>query len=205
MAFPWEALLNGGATLASALLGARAINKATTAEQKAATNTAGAITASADQTRADLEPWRKAGVNALGWLENANIPGQMTGDQIAEHVKSLPGYRFAEEELDKNIDRRHAASGNRFSGRGFKEMTRWKNKYLLEPAFQNWLGQMGQIAGYGPAATQNAGTVGMNAAINAGGQNVLAAQNAGQNALGQTGLYTDALQSIMRDVFASMR
>lgn len=225
MAFPWEAVLAAGGKLGStvvepgllktllaaggefgtSLLGQSAVDKASQAEIDAAQRTAQAFTSQAGRTTADLEPWRKAGINALQWLENANIPGQMSGDQIAQHITSLPGYRFAEEELDKTIDRRHAASGDRFSGRGMKEAVRWKDRYLLQPAFQNWLGQIGQQAGYGPAATQRQGTIGSNAVGNVGRMDLLGAQNVGQQAIGRADMYSSALQNIMQAVNESMR
>ena len=83
-------------------------------------------------------------------------------------------------------------------------MVRWKNQYLLQPAYNNWLGQVGQMAGYGPAATQKQGTTGMNAAINTGKYGVLGAQNQGQQAVGTNQLYANALKSVMETVFDSM-
>ena len=91
MAFPGEEVINGAVTVGTVLLGKDAIDKATKAEEKAAAEAAALIKTQSDKTQADLEPWRQAGVNALGWLENANIPGQMTGDEISEHLKSTPG------------------------------------------------------------------------------------------------------------------
>jgi len=171
----WETALKVGVPLVTTLLGVKATKDATKANtratQQAAQTVATAtgqgqaeIKAALERNRADLEPWRQAGVNALGWLTRLNTPGAVDPAAVEGHVRGLPGFQFQERELQKAIDRRHAASGNRWSGRGLKEMTRWMGDNLYAPTYQNWLGQLQTLAGYGREGNTLMANLGANTA-----------------------------------------
>lgn len=73
----------------------------------------------------------------------------LSPENVTNYLTQTPGYQFQQNELQKAIDRRHAATGNRDSGRGYKEMTRWMQDNLTGPTYRNWLSDLSAIAGYG--------------------------------------------------------
>ena len=85
-----------------------------------------------DQTRADMKPWREAGVNALGQLQNADFQKDFTmGDFMAD-----PGYQFRMSEGAKAIERSAAARGGLNSGATLKALTRF-GQNTASSEFQN--------------------------------------------------------------------
>lgn len=74
-----------------------------------------------DQSRADQEPWRQAGVNALGQLTQRTAPG---GDLMRNFAMSDfqadPGYAFRQAEGQKAITNSAAARGGLLSGAAAK-------------------------------------------------------------------------------------
>lgn len=189
-------LLEIATPIVSAFLGSKAASKA------ADRASAGVAQASAlqrqqfEQTRADLEPWRKAGVNALRWLTDLSTPGALPGDTVGSYLTGLPGYRFAEGELQKAIDRRHAATGNRMSGRGYKEMTRWMNENLVQPSYRNWLSELATLAGYGREGNRLVASLGANTAANLGNLNLQGANIGAEAAAAPYLLWNNALQNV---------
>lgn len=104
----------------------------------------------------------------------------LSPQNVTNYLTQLPGYQFQSEELQKAIDRRHAATGNRDSGRGYKELTRWMQDNLTGPTYRNWLSDLSAVAGYGRDAN----------ATNA--QAGLATSNAISNLYGNRGQATAA-------------
>lgn len=78
--------------------------------------------AATTQARSDLNPWRQAGVDALGKLQ-AKIdagPGEFTAD---------PGYQFRLAEGQRALDASAAARGGALSGRALKEGMRYSQDF----------------------------------------------------------------------------
>ena len=222
MALPWDKIISGGITLGSALLGTSATSSAAKtaakasqqAQQGVAASTAAAqdeIRRQFDLTRADMAPWRESGRNALAMLTKLNTPGAMAPGEVEGYLRALPGFDFQERELQKQVDRRQAATGNRFSGRGYKEAVRWMNDALYQPTYRNWMQDLGTLAGYGrdgdrtvatlgDNAAARIGTLGTNAATAIGNAGINAADAAGQGRLAQNAIWSNALQTLASDL-----
>jgi TolA-binding protein len=222
MALPWDKIIGGAVTLGSALLGTKAANTAAKTTQQAAATAAQGVQAASgaaqdeirrqfETTRGDMAPWRAAGTNALALLTRLNTPGGMAPGEVEGQLRGLPGFAFQEQELQKQIDRRHAGSGNRFSGRGMKEATRWMNDALYQPTYRNWMSDLETLAGYGRDGNQtiasmggnaasSIGTIGTNAAGAIGSAGITAADAAAQAGLAKSGIWNNALQTLASDL-----
>lgn len=200
MALPWDKIIGGAVTLGSALLGSQAASKAAKTTQQATQQAANTVQTQLNQSRADLEPWRKAGVNALGILTKLNTPGAMSPQEVEAQLRATPGFGFREQELQKQIDRRHAATGNRFSGRGMKEAMRWMDGNLYGPAYNQWTNDLAMLAGYGRDGTAQANVLGANAASGINQARLKAADYAAEMAVGQRGVWNNALQTLAKDL-----
>lgn len=221
MAIPWGDIFKIGAPIAGAVIGGISASNASKAQTKAIqaatqqTSQAGADAAAEirrqyDTSRADLEPWRREGANALALLTKLQTPGAMAPGEVESYLRSLPGFTFQESELQKNIDRRNAATGNRLSGRGLKEMTRWMQDNLYGPAYRGWTNDLQTLAGYGQNGSQLTANLGANAASNAANIRTGTAsgisnlgleggQVAGMNNLTQGVLLANALKGIQNN------
>lgn len=74
-----------------------------------------------DTSRADLQPWRQAGMQALPQLQNADFQRDFT----AADFQADPGYAFRMAEGQKAIERSAAARGGLGSGATLKELTKY--------------------------------------------------------------------------------
>jgi hypothetical protein len=188
-----------GATVVSSLVGARA-SKSAASTQAAAADRAGELQRQQfEQTRADQEPWRQAGVNALGKLEGM-ADYTMFGP---EQFSADPGYGFRLAEGRKALASKARARGGAVSGTSLKAMQDYAqesasnefsnafNRYQIERGAK--LGPYQTLAGFGQTATNQLGQFGANYASNAG--NLMtggaAAQAAGQ--VGQANAITGGL------------
>lgn len=167
-------LLSGGASLSkyltpaailgSSIFGAQAASKAADT-QAAAQSQANQLAYSIwQQQNAQQEPWRQAGVTALGKLQAAS-------DYTPFNYNSMtadPGYAFRLSEGQKALDRQAAARGGLISGGALKAATRYGqdmgsqeyqnafNRYQTER--QAKLAPLQTLAGYGQSATNAANT-----------------------------------------------
>lgn len=172
----------------SGYMGSKAAKRSANAQVQAAAIQADESQRQFDLTRADTKYQRELGEKGL------RSAGDMilSGDPSAELAKT-PGYRFRLSEMEKALQRRQAASGNRFSGKALREATRYGQDFASNE-FDRALDRRFRLAGYG--------TSGINTAANAGAQNAaaqgLAAMNAGraiaQGAIGQASAWNNAIQ-----------
>lgn len=192
----WGLAALGGATVISGLFGSSAAKKGA-AQQDAATRYAAELQLQAqretiaaqnaaldkslgfqqrqlDQTRADSEPWRTTGVDALGQLAGlANYDPTPT----AESVMAEPGYQFGLTQGRNALQGSAAAAGGLYSGRALKELTQFGNDYgttKFNDAFNRQRATFGDrwnrlsgLAGTGQVATQQVNAAGQNFANNA--------------------------------------
>ena len=187
--------LQPAAILGSSLLGANAASKGADI-QAAAQREANQLAYSMfKEQQAAQEPWRQAGIGALGKLTAASDYTPFGMDQF----NADPGYGFRLSEGQKALDRSAARRGGLISGSALKAATRYGqdmgsqeytnafNRYQTER--QAKLGPLQSLAGVGQSATNQ---MGVNAAnySNTAGQgltdigNVQAAGGIGQaNAL----------------------
>ncbi len=99
-----------------------------------------------DQQRADMEPWRQAGQNALG---------QMQGDFMAGW-KTDPGYQFRMNEGMKAINSAAAARGMAGGGATMKALTRYGQDFAsneYDKAYNRNFNRLSTLAGFGSQAS----------------------------------------------------
>lgn len=83
------------------------------------------------QARSDLNPWRQAGVDALGKLTEKVFAGP------GDYTES-PGYQFRLDEGQKSLERTAAAKGNVMSGAAVKAATRYGQDFATND-YDNFL------------------------------------------------------------------
>jgi hypothetical protein len=188
-------------TVGSSIMGSRAA-------KSAAQTQAGAAAAATDaqermfERQVELqEPWRKAGVNALGQLESdrTKMPAAFSSKMV--NMTQDPGYAFRISEGMKALDRSAASRGGLFSGSTIKGAQRF-GQDLASQEYQNsynralteynarvgreatGYNRLASLAGIGQTATNTltsaAGQLGQNI-----GSNIIGAGNA--MAAGQVG------------------
>lgn len=132
-----------------------------------------------DTQRADLEPWRQAGMRALSGLEDKNLLGDYQGD---------PGYQFRLSEGNKAINNAAAARGMGNSGRTLKELQRYGQDFASNEysnAYNRAFSRLSTLAGFGNQATSNMNNAAQNygnavSANQIGLGNSIASANIGQ-------------------------
>lgn len=134
-----------------------------------------------DTTRSDFAPWRQAGVNALGRLENP-----------LESFQKDPGYEFVRNEGMRNIENRFSASGG--GGNAMRALADYSNN-LASTEFSNWWNRQSGLAGTGQAATGSTAAYGANAANNISAAYGNNANNQASIGLWNAGNMNNALQT----------
>lgn len=180
------AWLTGGAILGGALIASDSAGDAVDAQTNAANN-ADALTREqmamqerlANQARADMEPWRLKGIDALNKLSAAP-------DFTGANLQNEPGYQFGLSEGMKGLTNSAAARGSVLSGAALKAATRYAQDYAgtkFDAAFGRDAinkNRLASLAGVGQTA---AGANGANA-MQLGGQLAQGSQSLAQNQLG---------------------
>ena len=189
------------ATAGSALLGSLATNRAAKTQAEAAQQGIDAQQRMYEQTRADQEPWRQAGMTALNQLIPLATNYQKFG---MDQFQRDPGYQFRLDEGLKALDRQAAARGGLISGSALKAASRYGQDYASNEytnAFNRYqaernaqLNPLQSLAGVGQSATNYLG----NAAQNMGQAQAQGAQAIGSarasGYLGQSNLLNQAIQ-----------
>lgn len=165
MSFVTAAMIAGGATLASSLIGSNAASRASKT-QAAAADQATQLQRDMFNKQVELQqPYQQAGVNALNRMQNGDVMGMMD-----------PSYQFRLGEGMKALDRTAAARGGLISGGALKAAQRYGQDYA-STEFGNAYNRLAGLAGIGQTATNtmgaNAGQFGVNA-----GNNMMAGANA---------------------------
>jgi len=189
------------ATAGSALLGSLATNRAAKTQAEAAQQGIDAQQRMYEQTRADQEPWRQAGMTALNQLVPLATNYQKFG---MDQFQRDPGYQFRLDEGLKALDRQAAARGGLISGSALKAASRYGQDYASNEytnAFNRYqaernaqLNPLQSLAGVGQSATNYLS----NAAQNLGQAQAQGAQAIGSarasGYLGQSNLLNQAIQ-----------
>lgn len=174
MSFVTAALIGGGATLASGLMGAQAAKDSAKIQAKSA-DRATALQREMFEKQLEMQkPWQEAGEQALNKLIPLTDYTAFGMDQF----QADPGYAFRLSEGMKGLERSAAARGGLLSGATLKGIQRYGqdmasqeytnafNRYQAER--QARLGPLQSLAGVGQTATQQIGQAGQNYAANAG-------------------------------------
>jgi len=150
-------------------------DRAQAAQQRATDSANSTLRGMYDQQRADMEPWRQAGSQALG---------QMQGDFMANWQQQDPGYQFRMNEGMKAINSAAAARGMGNSGATMKALTKYGQDYAsneYDKAYNRNFNRLSTLAGFGSQASNtnvnSAGNYGSQVAGNAIGMGNASASN----------------------------
>jgi hypothetical protein len=191
-------------SIASGVIQSGAAKSAANTQANAANAANATASSEYQQTRADQEPWRQAGMTALGQLGTLTADG---GDlnrkfTMADFIKD-PGYAFRMSEGAKAIERSAAARGGVLGGGTLKALSRYNQDFASQEynnSYSRWnqennqqFGRLSSIAGLGSqanAANQQASQNYTNTfsnntmgAANASGAAQIGAANAMSNSL----------------------
>lgn len=194
------------AVVGSAVIGAYASNKAGKAQAQAAGEASDAQLQAQresntlqkemyDQNRADMEPWRNAGMGSLSQLVTGLKPGgEFNRNFGMSDFQADPGYAFRQAEGQKSIDNSAAARGSSLSGATLKALTRfgqdtasgeYQNSYnRWNNDVSNRFNRISGVAGTGQQATQQIGSMGQQTAGNIAQGNMNTANNVAGNTIG---------------------
>lgn len=192
MSFIAVGIGTGIATIGGAVIGANAAGDAAD-KQTAASNYATDVQHQQyEQTRKDLEPWRRTGEGALSKLGSPDYMRDFTVSDFSAGMD--PGYQFRMQEGQKAIERSAAARGGLNSGGTMKAISRYGQDYAsneYQNAYNRFnadrdrrFNRLSSLAGLGQTANSQTGQAGMNYATQAG-QNAMGAANA----QGAAGMY----------------
>jgi hypothetical protein len=141
MSFVTAAMIAGGATLASSLIGSRAASKAADVQAQAAEQGTAAQERMFNRQVELQEPWRQAGMNALNRMQSGDVMGMMD-----------PSYKFRLGEGMKALERSAAARGGLISGGALKAAQRY-GQDVASTEFGNAYNRLAGLAGVGQTAT----------------------------------------------------
>jgi hypothetical protein len=165
MSFITAAMIAGGATLASSLIGANAASRASKAQASAA-DQATQLQREMFEKQLELQkPYQEAGVNALAKMQKGVVSDYMD-----------PSYQFRLGEGMKALERNAAARGGLISGGALKAAQRYGQDYASQE-FGNAYNRLAAMAGVGQTSSTNMGNAAGAFGANAG-QNYMGAANA---------------------------
>jgi hypothetical protein len=173
--FDWTKFLSGSGSIWPQLLGsgvgALASWLGSQAQVKSAEEANQLLWAMYQQNRADLEPWRTAGISGLNNMVKMTTPGEKIGAMYMD-----PGYRWRVSQTEQAIDRALASRGMYDSGRALKQINRDIGG-LSSVEYGNAFNRNASLANLGQTATNtgvNAGTTAAGSVAN----NITGAGNA---------------------------
>lgn len=141
------------------------------------------------QQRADQEPWRMAGQNALQEIQD---------NKFMDNWQQDPGYAFRLQEGQKALEAAAAARGRSNSGATLKALTRYGQDFAsgeYNNVYNRTYNRLANLAGIGQAATNSTANAGTNYANNAA-NNILQSGNAqAAGTIGQANAWSGALQN----------
>lgn len=178
----WVAAAIGGASLIGGYLQSNAASDAASAQQRAAQQANDLQYRMFSEQRADQEPWRQAGIQALGGLQNSDFQRDFTmSDFVAD-----PGYNFRMNEGLKAIQASASARGGGGGGTLKSLMNYGQNMASQEysNAYNRFnedrtrrFNRLSSLAGIGQTANSQVANAGQNYA-NQASSNILGAGNA---------------------------
>ncbi len=211
----WGVVAVGVGTAAAGYMASEdASSRAADAQRQATDSANGIQTSQYGQTRADQAPWRNAGANAIGELQQ-QMPDLNRSFSMAD-FRADPGYQFQMDQGNKAIERSAAARGGLNSGATMKSMANY-SQGLANQDFQqarnnftndqtNRFNRLSSVAGLGQTSANATTAAGTNMANNLSNNvtnmgNATAAQNIQQgnnfNNMLSTGMNTWMQQQMM--------
>ncbi len=175
-----------GATLAGGALASRGAGKASKAQVGASREAIDEQRRQFDLTRADLAPFREAGVNALNQFVASLGPG----------FEESEAFRF---NLDRGIDainRTAAARGKALSGEAVRGAVDFAEG-LASQEMNNYLNRLAALSGVGQTATTAGAGFGANTAGNIGNLLVNAGDARASGFVGQANAINDSINNLL--------
>lgn len=154
----WNGLTGGSGSPMDSLTGAGASRDAVKAQTEAAAMANATQRYMYDTTRNDFEPWRDAGLRAVGGLESNDFMKNFKGD---------PGYQFRMQEGMKALEGSAAARGSLNSGATLKALNRYGQDFASNEygnAYGREFGRLSSLANLGQASTAQTAAAGQNMA-----------------------------------------
>lgn len=171
----WDIIASIAGPVLGGLLGNEASGTAANAQTQAANTAANTQLQMFNQNRADLAPWREAGVNALGQISQGTQPGgEFLRPFSMDDYAADPGYNFRMDQGMKAIQQSAAGKGNLLSGGALKGIQRFGqdlasqeygnayNRFNQNQA--NQFNRLASISGLGQTTAQQTGALGSAAA-----------------------------------------
>lgn len=122
-----------------------------------------AVMAMYQQNRADLAPWREAGVGALGTMRDLTTPGKQLDTALLD-----PGYAFRQSEGEQALNRAAAARGRYYAPTTLAALAE-RNQNLATSEFGNVYNRLASLAGLGQTAVGQGVNAGQNTAAQQAG------------------------------------
>ena len=132
-----------------------------------------------NQTRADQEPWRKAGMGALDQMSSGTAPGgDFNRDFTLADFQKDPGYQFRMDEGQRGLEAGAAARGGLLNGGTLKALSRYGQDFAsgeYSNAYNRFnndrtqrFNRLSSLAGTGQTAATNVGNMGTQTAYGIG-------------------------------------
>ena len=174
---------------------AQAGRDASSAADKAQTESIAFQERQAAQARADREPWRAAGVNALTEMVQRTGPnGDLMRDFAMSDFQKDPGYQFRMDEGMKGLTNSAAARGGLLSGAALKAASQYNQNFASNEygtAFNRFKGnqegkynKLASLAGVGQVQANQNGSNAMQMGQNVGAGMMQTGQQIGNNLMG---------------------
>jgi len=119
-----------GSAVVGAAVSSNASSKGARAQRDAAGQASQATLEQFYQNREDMQPWREAGVGALGQLSTGlQSGGEFNRNFSMSDFTADPGYEFRMQQGQRALDSSAAARGGALSGAAVKAQTRYGQDY----------------------------------------------------------------------------
>lgn len=196
-----------GSAVLGAVVSTQASKRAADAQENATDKAASTELEMFDRNAALQEPWRQAGIGALGDLTKGTQAG---GDYMRDFAMSDfqrdPGYQFRMDEGMRGIEASAAARGGVLSGGNLKDLTRFGQDFAsgeYSNAYNRFnadrdrrFGRLSQLAGIGQTATGQITSQGAQTAQNIGDYQTQAGNARASGYVGQANAINQGLGTI---------
>lgn len=192
-----------GAITASVVVGAYAANESSKAAKSAASTQAAAADAAAaeqarqfDITQEQMEPFRQAGLGALGQQQALmGLKGIGAQRQAMQDFQESPSQAFLRERGEQAIMRQASALGG-LGGARVQEALQQQGIGFAQQDLQNQLARLAGMSGQGQVATSNIGQLGANTSANIGNLMMQGGQAQASGILGSSAIQSQFANQI---------
>lgn len=184
----WGLVAVAGATVVGGVMASNAAGDAADAQIQSAEAANATQLRMFDQNRADQQPWREAGITALGQLGAGTANGgEFNRDFTLADFTKDPGYGFRQQQGQRGVEASASARGGVLSGAALKGLDRYNQDYAsgeFQNAYNRFnndrtqrFNRLASLAGVGQTATRDVAQQGAQVASDVA-QNQIGAGNA---------------------------